>query len=209
MTLAKISCIGIAAFNLFTWATLAGCAADGIVSAEMTEEEDTAEVSEAVTMTCPVGANCGLTWVKAYHTSTTGQDSVTCHDSSVTPSNSCNPYSGDTDCKLSRPILCIRKDGSTSNGFVGSFYNGWAAGNIGLTHPVAGTSLTSLDVANQQCVKEFGAGWRMAEHHDGGGGWGWTAYGNLNDTFSAASPSHTLANRFWVHVNDQPQGNCW
>lgn len=162
--------------------------------------------------------NRGMTWVKAYHTNATGQDTVGCYDYSANPQNptSCNPSVGDTDCKEVRPILCIRQDGSASNGFVGSFYNGWAHGNIGLTHGVQGMALTSLAAADAACVKEFGANWRMAEHHDGGGGWNWTAYGNINDLYGQSDPSHTLQHRFWVYINDQPGapgpldgGNCW
>lgn len=208
MTLQRTFRIGLLLAIPLTALTLAACTGEGVEGVEIAEDEDTAEASEALQMTCPVGVNCGLTWVKAYHTNARGQDTVTCHDGSVTPAQSCNPYTGDTDCKLSRPILCIRKDGSASNGFVAANYNGWAAGNIGVTHPIAGTSLTSLAVANAYCVEEFGPGWQMAEHHDGGG-WGFTAYGNLKDKYSAASPGHTLADRFWVYVNDVPQGNCW
>jgi hypothetical protein len=37
----------------------------------------------------------------------------------------------------------------------------------------------------------------MAEHHDGGGGWSWYAYGHVRtDT------------RYWVYINDT-SGNCW
>lgn len=161
----------------------------------------------------PPVINRGLTWVKALHNNATGQDTVSCHDYSffsTTPTFSCDPFVGDTDCSLARRILCIKQDGSASNGFpTGNFYNGWAAGNIGLTHPVVGSTLTSLAVANSHCVSELGAGWRMAEHHDGGGGWQWTAYGNLNDIFTVNDPSHTLNDRFWVHINDQVNGNCW
>jgi len=182
----------------------------------------------ATSCTTP-GMNCGLTWVKARHLSPLGQDTVSCHDytSGPTTPTSCNPYVGDTDCREVRRILCIRQDGSASNGFVGSptgappyyydaFYNGWAKGNIGLTHGIQGTSLTSLAVANAACVAEFGVGWRMAEHHDGGGGWQWTAYGNLDDVFTVNASGHTLTDRFWVYINDCPGapvaldgGNCW
>lgn len=209
MTLRQMLRTALLLSTPLTALVVAACTGDGADRADDADEENLSEASEPLQMTCPVGANCGLTWVKAYHTNAKGQDSVTCHDSTVTPSQSCNPYTGDTDCKLSRPILCIRKDGSTSNGFVGSFYNGWAAGNLGMTHPIAGTSLTSLAVANAYCVDELGPGWQMAEHHDGGGGWGFTAYGNLKDKYSAASPTHTLNDRFWVYINDVPQGNCW
>jgi hypothetical protein len=159
--------------------------------------------------------------VKARHLDPLGEDTVSCHDYTSGPSTptSCNPYVGDTDCKEVRRILCIRQDGSASNGFVGSpggppyyydaFYNGWAKGNLGLTHGIQGTSLTSLAVADAACAAELGAGWRMAEHHDGGGGWGWTAYGNLSDIYTVNDSSHHLTDRFWVYIKDQPAGNCW
>jgi hypothetical protein len=205
--------------------TTAGCAYDdpdagdaalSSASAAATRViEDAPAPAPAFSCSTP-GVNCGLTWVKRAHNNATGQDTVTCHDTTTTPSTSCDPYVGDTDCRETRRILCIRQDGSASNGFVGSFYNGWAAGNLGLTHGVVGSSLTSLAVADAACVAELGVGWRMAEHHDGGGGWAWTAYGNLNDIFTSSHPSHTLKDRFWVHINDQPGsptaldgGNCW
>jgi hypothetical protein len=143
----------------------------------------------------------GMTWRKYFHDDALGQDKVGC-------TGDCGAYVGDTACTESRPILCIAKDGSGSNGFAPSFYDGWAAGNIGLTPPVAGTTLTSLAAANAQCVSTFGAGWQMAEHHDGGGGWAWRAYGNINDLYDISVASHDPNNRFWVHINDQP-GNCW
>jgi len=143
----------------------------------------------------------GMTWRKILHDSERGQDQVGCN---VT----CDPYVGDTMCTESRPILCLRKDGSGSNGYVPDFYYGWAAGNIGLTPEVSGTALTSLAAANAQCEATFGAGWEMAEHHDGGGGWGFRAYGNLNDLYNVSVPPYDEARRFWVHINDQP-GNCW
>lgn len=160
----------------------------------------------------PAVVNRGMTWVKNLHDNSRGQDSVGCWDGT----QACTPSTGDTDCNLSRRILCIRKDGSASNGFVGSFSYGWAAGNIGLTHPVPGSWLTSLAVADSHCRGEFGAGWRMAEFHDGNGGWKWAAYGNLDEVYLSGHPSHTVNDRFWVHINDQPGqpgqldgGNCW
>ncbi len=130
----------------------------------------------------------GMTWDKIGHAN--GVDHVGCVG--------CNAYTGDTACKAILPILCLQQDGSSvPKGVYPDFYNGWAQGNVTTTMPVSGTSLTSLEVANQICAASFGTGWRMAEHHDGAGGWNWYAYGNVrSDT------------RFWVHINDQP-GNCW
>lgn len=131
----------------------------------------------------------GMTWVKLSHEATYSTDKVGCP--------SCNPYTGDTVCTTPLPVLCIRQDSSPNPGLVISFYDGWAAGNIHVTPAVAGTSLTSLSVANNLCVSYFGPGYRMAEFHDGLGGWNWSAYGNISN----ASP-------FWVYINDQP-ANCW
>jgi hypothetical protein len=166
----------------------------------------------------PVTVKKGLTWVKALHDNAKGQDQVSCHDYTViggpvspTPTRSCDPYVGDTACNLARPILCLKPDGSGSNGHVWSFYNGWAAGNLGITHPIVGSTMTSLAVANAQCVAEFGAGWRMASHHDGnlGGGWQWRAYGNLNTLYAVQQPGHTLNHRFWVYINEGNVPSPW
>ncbi len=143
----------------------------------------------------------GMTWRKVSHDSSRGQDTVSCN-------TSCNAYVGDTPCTQVRPILCIRQDGSGSYGFTPSFYNGWAKGNIGLTPPVSGTALTSLAAANNLCVATFGVGWRMGEHHDGNGGWQWTAYGNLNDLYNVSVAPYDQTKRFWTYINDQP-ANCW
>src|SRR5205823_1278208 len=51
--------------------------------------------------------------------------------------------------------------------------------------------------ADAYCRSALGAGWRMAEFHDGKGGWGFVARGHISST-----------SRFWVRINDQP-GNCW
>jgi len=111
----------------------------------------------------------------------------------------CNPYRGDTSCSASLPLLCYKADGSSPPpGVAGTdFYNGWAAGSVATTAAVSGSSLTSLQAANEVCRSTLGAGWRMAEFHDGKGGWGFTANGRVN-----------TQSRFWVRINDQP-GNCW
>jgi hypothetical protein len=131
-------------------------------------------------------------------------------------SDSCNPYAGDTSCRAVLPVLCIKKDGSTPESALGeaikpsrqaiSFNDistdGWAAGSVSSTQPVAGFVIGSLAGANARCEKELGAGWRMAEFHDGvggQGGWGFVAQRGI-------SLDGRL--RHWVHINDQP-GNCW
>ncbi|NVJ23288.1 MULTISPECIES: flagellar hook-length control protein [Myxococcus] len=130
----------------------------------------------------------GMTWGTSGHAA--GVDHVGCLN--------CNPYTGDMVCSAVLPVLCIKQDGSpVPPGITPDFYNGWAKGNIATTLPVSGTSLTSLVVANQICASAFGTGWRMAEFHDGSGGWSWFAYGNVRSDL-----------RYWTYINDQ-NGNCW
>ncbi|MCK8497718.1 flagellar hook-length control protein [Myxococcus faecalis] len=130
----------------------------------------------------------GMSWQKLSHSQ--GVDHIGC--------SNCNAYSGEMACTQALPVLCIQQDGSAvPPGVVPDFYNGWARGNVATTLPIRGTSLTSLATANQLCSDSFGAGWRMAEFHDGSGGWSWYAYGNVrSDT------------RLWVYINDTA-GNCW
>lgn len=131
----------------------------------------------------------GMTWAKTSHNATYSTDAVNC--------SGCNAYSGDTSCAAALPILCVLVDGAPNPGLPSDFYNGWARGFIYLSPSVAGTALGSVANANAICAANFGAGYRMAEFHDGAGGWGWQAYGNVG-----------TASRFWVYINDQP-GNCW
>jgi hypothetical protein len=147
----------------------------------------------------------GLTWVKTTSDSC-GQTRVTC--------DHCDPYVGDTSCTESRPLLCIRKDGSSNCGESSSFYDGWTGGTVALTpFLVRGTELTSAAAADAICSRTFGAGYRMAEHHDGGGGWQWRAKGSINPLSTPASThprygTPNSPNRFWVRIINQP-GNCW
>ncbi|QRO01842.1 hypothetical protein JRI60_23895 [Archangium violaceum] len=109
-----------------------------------------------------------------------------------------DPYNGDTNPTASLPLLCLNQDGRPAPpGIPFDFFNGWAAGEVRLTPPIPGSVLTSPAAANAICVREFGAGFRMAEFHDGGGGWHWWAEGALSTT-----------GRFWVAINDQP-ANPW
>lgn len=106
-----------------------------------------------------------------------------------------NPYSGDTPTSASLPVLCLRQDGRpVPPGVTPTTNNGWAAGEVRLSAPVRGSALTSRLAANLYCLSQFGFGWRMAEFHDGGGGWAYWAAGDIG--------------RMWVAINDQP-ANPW
>lgn len=117
-----------------------------------------------------------------------------------------NVYSGDTPATSSLPVLCLLVNNSAPPaGITPNFYNGWARGSVRLTPAVQGAQLTSRAVADGICAANFGAGWRMAEFHDGrygtnfssSGGWTFWAYGTL-----------PLGTRFWTAINDQP-ANPW
>ena len=113
--------------------------------------------------------------------------------------DSCNPYKGDTSCRVVLPVLCFQGKGLPQPPDIqAGQYQGWSGGVLGATQPVMGAILTSEAVAIARCEKELGAGWRMAEFHDAGG-WGLQGQRGLG-----LAPN----TRFWVHVNDQP-GNCW
>lgn len=111
---------------------------------------------------------------------------------------STNAYSGDTAAKECLPILAIKVTNEAApSGLTFNFYNGWSRGELKLTKPILGTRLSSLEETNRIVREELGEGWRIAEHHDGGGGWHIWGRGKI--------PAGT---RFWAHINDQ-SGNPW
>jgi hypothetical protein len=141
-------------------------------------------------------ARKGMTWRLVRTNSPTGTIRVGCGN------NECDPRQGDTPCTSALPLLCIRKTGvgfplpvpaTVSNT---DRYNKWSGGVVGTTS--ATVPPATLAGANALCAQQFGTDWRVAEFHDG---WGWyfQAYGGVGD------PSA----RFWVHINDQPNGRCW
>lgn len=131
----------------------------------------------------------GVTW-KLY--ATRGSYSQVGADAQTRPSE------GDTGSAVSLPVLCLRRDGRPvpAGIQVAPGNIGWAEGEIRLTRPVAGLSLTSRAVADRLCASSFGSGFRMAEPFDGGYGYSWWAEGLI-------SGDH----RFWVAV-DYP-ANPW
>jgi hypothetical protein len=137
----------------------------------------------------------GMTWKLVASNVSTGTIAVGC-------AASCDAYQGDTECTTALPLLCIKKAGagfplplpaSVDNS---NAYYRWSGGVVGTTK--AAVPPATLAAANSLCIQEFGAGWRVAEFHDG---WGWDfqAYGGVGD------PSK----RFWVHIKTQSGANCW
>ncbi len=144
----------------------------------------------------------GLTWKLSGTNSVTGTIRVGCIYNTTTGQNECDPYNGDTLCTTALPLLCIKK---TGDGFPlpppasvdnSSLYNKWSGGIVGTTNATVAPG--TLAAADAICVAEFGVDWRLAEFHDG---WGWyfQAYGGVGDP----------TQRFWVDINDQPNGTCW
>jgi len=112
----------------------------------------------------------------------------------------CNPEQGDTSCRTVLPVLCFKPAGApVPPGVEADMVQGWTSGILGATQPVMGAILDSEAAASARCEKELGAGWRMAEVHDGGDGRGLTGL---------RASGLLLNTRFWVQVNDQ-KGNCW
>ncbi|MEV4759682.1 S8 family peptidase [Micromonospora sp. NPDC049559] len=124
-----------------------------------------------------------------------------------------DPYHGDTPADATLPVLCLLyTNAPVPAGVTPDKYNGWAEGSVAPTAPVRGSDLRSRAEADRICAATFGAGWRMAEFHDGWytlyrppfpprfrlrSGWNLWANGTL--------PTST---RFWVAIDDQP-ANPW
>ncbi|MGB0386413.1 MAG: choice-of-anchor Q domain-containing protein, partial [Ardenticatenaceae bacterium] len=137
----------------------------------------------------------GMTWHKRSHIPQFGVDLVGCNANDGF--GECDGYNGDTVCSTPLPILCLKKEGLANPGLNAGFYNGWTGGRIGLTWPIAGNQLTGIQDATLLCEHFVGPGYTIGEHHDGGGGWNWYAYGNVDDSTS-----------FWTYINNQ-DANCW
>ncbi|WP_295451380.1 CARDB domain-containing protein [uncultured Thiodictyon sp.] len=176
----------------------------------------------------PGSARKGMTWGSA-HDNALGIDRIGC-------GTYCDAYKGETSCSVALPVLCLKVDGSPRPNYAVptscpgvamtcDYYNGWAEGKTAATVPTAGTSLNSVTAGDALCQSQFGAGWRMAEFHDGRrlpgmglnrlygsvgdsaspwpttgtspGGWAFYAYGNLSPDM-----------RYWVKIDGQP-ANCW
>ena len=132
-----------------------------------------------------------MSWTQQDHNPAFNTDLVGC-------GTSCDAYQGNESCTQPLPILCLNQTGAPNPGIATNFYHGWAAGTVGLTPPVTGCLTHSVEEADALCVKNLGPGYRMGEHHDGGGGWNWWAYGNL-----------PTGSEFWAFINDQTDGNCF
>lgn len=117
-----------------------------------------------------------------------------------------NAYMGDTSVDVFLPMLCLLVDGREApSGLDFDFHNGWARGAVQATPAIAGAALETVERADEICAETFGAGWRLAEFHDGRYGPDFSASGGWSFWAAGALPGGT---RFWVGINDQP-ANPW
>lgn len=140
----------------------------------------------------------GMSWGLGSPTAYPGVIVVSCHGQPFAPTQtgSCDAYVGDTACSTVLPVLCLRQDGRPAPD--PSLREHWGEGVLALAPAVAGSSFGSQGAADGYCRAQLGAGWRLAEHHDGQGqGWQLHAVGDIG-----------ARTRFWVANNDMP-ANCW
>jgi hypothetical protein len=152
---------------------------------------------------CSIPQKKGMTWFHTASNVTYGTITVGCGPSGP---DRCDPAHGDTLCTQQLPVLCIYKPKPAFPLPVGlpvpNEYNRWSGGVVATTQPVAGNTFANSAAVTAFCTAVFGAGWRVAEFHDGLY-WNFQAYGG---TVSAPTVPST---RFWVYINDQKDGNCW
>ncbi len=183
---------------MLVWLLFAGWGVACVAVAAQTTEAAGEEMAAP-----PAVERLGMTWGSGAHVSSDPDITyVGCHGLPLAEGRHCDPYHGDTACSQLRPVLCIQVDGRAPPPGQDhrSFQSGWAYGRIDAAPRVRGDRFASRAAADAYCAASFGAGWRMAEHHDGHhgeGGWGLVANGHIDGS-----------TRLWVAINDQP-ANCW
>ena len=153
----------------------------------------------------------GMTWGVYPSNPITGTAYVSCQGAPNSPNQNqgaCDPYAGDTPGNLKLPVLCFKALGQPNpvpNVNPASDPAYWSGGVIATTPPVSPIAMNwqgkPSAVVTAYCVSQFGPGWQVAEFHMGQNkGWKFGAYGNVGQ------PGRQ---RFWVHINNQPNGNVW
>jgi hypothetical protein len=163
----------------------------------------TTDIVDATPSCTYTGPSVGraLTWGHYGFDATLNVSGAQCYGTPLTASGGgCDPYRGDTERTDVLPILCLLPQSAPAPAGLPdptNYYLGWSGGSLALSVPVRGTQLYSRAVANARCAQDIGPGWRMAEFHDGGGGWGLRGFGALANT-----------SRYWVGIRDQ-NSNPW
>lgn len=153
----------------------------------------------------------GMTWGVYPHDPVTGTANVSCQGAPASPNpnqGACEPYVGDTPGTHKLPVLCFKPLSApypVPNVPPNSVAAYWSGGVIATTPAVSPIAMGWLNqpsaVVSAYCASQFGPGWEVAEFHMGqNNGWKFGAYGNVG------RPGQQ---RFWVHINNQPNGNVW
>jgi len=116
---------------------------------------------------------------------------ASCHGAPRTEGNGgdggCQARAGDTSCRTSLPLLCLRPAAA-------------ASAALATTAELPGFSLASRAEADARCAADFGPGWRLADYHDGRGG---LVHGVPIDGNDPATHR-----RVWV-ASSAALANCW
>lgn len=115
----------------------------------------------------------------------------------------CDPFVGDRSCRSDLPLLCFRdlslptpRDAVQFNAALNMR---WSGGEVAATEPLKAGQFATISDADRHCAKRFGQGWRVAEWHGGGVGYGFTARGGGRE----------FSGRYWVDIRGAPYGTCW
>lgn len=138
--------------------------------------------------------------------------------------SSCNSYTGDTNIKKKRRILCIVPGNQprpaaylnyytiTTTNPRWKFYNNWSGAKIGLSKPIKGSNITSQAKADKICRSNKGLNdskARMLEHHDNKvGGWNVGGFIHPNSKAKGQLKNPKKSRRYWVRIKNQP-ANPW
>ncbi|MFQ5439447.1 MAG: hypothetical protein ACE5DK_11535, partial [Paracoccaceae bacterium] len=127
----------------------------------------------------------------------------------------CDPINGDAICSIALPLLCFSLVNGKKADWPGEADRKparWSGGRVQLT--AAMVPPAKLSDANRLCSDNFGSDYRVAEFHDSA----WVDDSNISDiqnlrnhgwAFQAFGDINSEDRRFWVDVNDQPNGTCW
>jgi hypothetical protein len=181
----------------------------GAVAAQAQTEPNAADANAKAAAAPNAAIKKGMTWGIYKPEPITGTATVSCQGAPASPklpSGDCDPYQGDTLGTVRLPVLCFHKLNMpypVPNTGISSGASHWSGGVIATTPAVSPIAMgwTTRSQVDGYCASQFGPGWVVAEHHMGQGqGWKFGAYGNVG------TPGKQ---RFWVDVNNQPNGNVW
>lgn len=118
-------------------------------------------------------------------------------------SRNCNPAVGDEPCGNLLPLLCFHDLQMPAPGeavrYSALTRRSWSGGEVAATVPLRASQFRTISDADRFCRATFGKGWRVAEWHAGGWGYG----------FAAESKGMTFSGRYWIDIRGSPYGTCW